>query len=143
LKKTGFGAGKWGGFGGKIEGAETATQAAVRELREESSLKVAPDDWRLVGCLDFCFPARTEWSQVVQVFTAGRWQGRPVESSEMRPAWFAIDQIPYDKMWQDCMHWLPRVLEGERIEACFVFATDNETVERVEIRPWHGRRRAQ
>lgn len=40
-KKRGFGAGKWNGFGGKIEAGETIRQCAVRELREEAGLLAA------------------------------------------------------------------------------------------------------
>lgn len=38
LKKRGFGAGKWNGFGGKVEKGETIEAAALRELEEESGL---------------------------------------------------------------------------------------------------------
>ncbi len=38
MKKRGFGAGKWNGFGGKVEKGESNTQAAIRELEEESGI---------------------------------------------------------------------------------------------------------
>jgi len=38
MKKRGFGAGKWNGFGGKVEPGESNEQAAVRELHEESGV---------------------------------------------------------------------------------------------------------
>ena len=109
LKKVGFGEGKYGGFGGKIEAGETVTAAAVRELQE-----------------------------VVHVFLVTRWDGNPVESAEMIPAWFASDDIPLEHMWQDVYHWLPRILAGERIRASFTFKEDNETVDEVKIEPWNG-----
>jgi 8-oxo-dGTP pyrophosphatase MutT (NUDIX family) len=138
LKKQGFGAGKWGGFGGKIEADETATEAAIRELEEEAGVKVAAEDLRLMAHLTFVFPARPAWSQVVYVFVATEWEGTAVESAEMEPAWFAINDIPYHQMWQDGIHWLPRILAGERIQAHFAFKADNETVDAVMIEPWDG-----
>jgi len=74
----------------------------------------------------------------VHAFLATRWEGEPAESREMVPAWFAFDEIPYDRMWQDDPHWLPRVLAGERLRGRFVFAEDNETVAHVEIVAWEG-----
>lgn len=36
--------GKWNGVGGKVEGAESQIQCAVRELREETGIMVEKDD---------------------------------------------------------------------------------------------------
>ena len=47
MKKRGFGAGKYNGFGGKVEAGETIAQAAVRETIEECGLK--PLDAALQG----------------------------------------------------------------------------------------------
>jgi 8-oxo-dGTP pyrophosphatase MutT (NUDIX family) len=44
LKKVGFGQGKYGGFGGKVEAGETPEMAAVREMAEETGIKVAAPD---------------------------------------------------------------------------------------------------
>ena len=44
MKKRGFGAGKWNGFGGKIETGETITEAAVREVKEECGYIVNIED---------------------------------------------------------------------------------------------------
>ena len=40
LKKRGFGAGKWNGFGGKPESGESVRAAAIREMHEESGLSL-------------------------------------------------------------------------------------------------------
>ena len=135
-KKAGFGTGKYGGFGGKVEAHETATTAAARELEEETGIRVCEKDLQPMGRLTFMFPAQPAWSQVVHVFLVSNWDGDPVESAEMSPAWYAMDEIPFEQMWQDCAHWLPRTLAGERIRATFTFKADNETIEELEIEAW-------
>jgi 8-oxo-dGTP diphosphatase len=137
-KKTGFGRDLYNGFGGKVEPGETPLAAAVREMREESGMHVRAEDMRCVAHLTFTFVAQPHWDQIVYVYLAARWSGIPVESREMRPAWFAVDRIPYAHMWADDRHWLPRVLAGERLRAAFIFADDNETILSHEIGPWGG-----
>ena len=135
-KKVGFGAGKYTGFGGKVEAHETVATAAVRELEEETGVRVSAEDLRPMGRLTFLFPTEPAWSQMVHVFVAESWDGDPVESREMTPTWFAMDDIPFEQMWQDGAHWLPRILAGERIRARFTFKEDNETIDELEIDLW-------
>jgi 8-oxo-dGTP diphosphatase len=81
-----------------------------------------------MGYLCFLFPARRGWSQVMHIFVAGRWQGEPAESSELRPVWLDVRRLPFERMWPDARYWLPRVLAGEPVRMRFVYAADNETL---------------
>ena len=137
FKKVRFGAGKYAGFGGRIEPGETIAAAAIRELEEETGVKVLEENLQRVGHLTFVFPAKPSWSQVVHVFLTTTWDGNPVESEEMMPVWFSVNGIPYEHMWQDAAHWLPHILAGERIRARFTFKEDNETVDRAVLSPIH------
>jgi len=128
FKKIGFGAGKFNGFGGKVERGETISQAALLELQEECGLIGKGSDLDYAGQVTFIFPAREDWNQTVHVFRLAKWQGEPGESKEMRPAWFKIDALPLDKMWQDDSYWLAPVLHGGQVHMRFVFNDDNETV---------------
>ncbi|MBM4467799.1 MAG: NUDIX domain-containing protein [Chloroflexi bacterium] len=138
LKKVGFGAGKYGGFGGKVEAGETPEMAAVREMAEETGIKLAAEELQRVGHLTFLFPYQPAWSQVVHVFLARSWDGQAVESAEARPVWCPTSEIPYARMWQDSAYWLPRILAGQQVRARFTFREDNESVAEVEMEAWPG-----
>jgi mutator protein MutT len=141
FKKAGFGAGKYNGFGGKVEPGETIENAAIREVKEEVGLTVSEENLQLVGRLTFLFPANPALDRVTHVFLVTAWQGGPVESAEMRPVWFAVADIPFEQMWQGDVHWIPRVLAGERIQGCITFGEDYETVTAWKVAPWDRERR--
>jgi 8-oxo-dGTP diphosphatase len=127
-KKTGLGLGNIVGLGGKIEPGETALQAIVREIEEESSLVVDPAAVSEVGFIRYAFPHRENWSQDSTVFVVDTFTGTPVESDEVVPAWYDITDLPLDGMWDDAKYWLPQVLAGERVHASFTFGEDLKTV---------------
>ncbi|MGD9129091.1 MAG: 8-oxo-dGTP diphosphatase [Candidatus Woesebacteria bacterium] len=133
-KKRGLGKGNWSGVGGKIEAGETIEAAAIRESIEEIS--VTPLKIKKVASLGFYFPYVAEpvkWSQEVHAFISHQWQGEPQETAEMAPQWFNIQKIPFDKMWSDTKHWLPKVLAGESLKANFIFDKKLK-VKEVEIK---------
>jgi hypothetical protein len=77
--------------------------------------------------LRFYFPATLEkpaWCQKVYVYITTIWEGKICESEEMAPKWFDISEIPYKSMWIDDPFWLPRVLEGKKVTASFLFTQD-------------------
>jgi 8-oxo-dGTP diphosphatase len=127
-KKTGLGTGKIVALGGHIEGRETAAQAAAREVKEESGVAVAADSLRAAAHITFLFPTRPAWDMTVEVFISDNWSGEPAETDEIRPEWFPVAALPFDRMWDDGRHWVPRVLAGERLRATFRYAPDRETV---------------
>jgi 8-oxo-dGTP pyrophosphatase MutT (NUDIX family) len=136
LKKVGFGAGKYAGFGGRPETGETVRMAAIRELEEEMGIRVASDELNRVGHLTFLFPAKPEWSQTVHVFVVNDWSGSPIESDEMKPVWCSTDKIPFEQMWDDAFYWLLQVLHGRKIRARFIYRNDNQTVGEADVTNW-------
>ncbi|MFP3581593.1 NUDIX domain-containing protein [Arthrobacter sp. SIMBA_036] len=135
-KKTGFGRGKVVGVGGHVEAGETASQAACREVMEEVSVVVAPEDLVPAGTVDFVFPARPEWDMATTVFLTRAWQGEPSESDEIAPAWFPVNRLPVERMWADAEHWLPAMISGQRIAVQVRLAADNENVAEVHTVEW-------
>lgn len=130
LKKRGFGEGNWNGFGGKIEEGETIEAAAVREIEEESGVRVDTMDLEKVALVNFFFVDGTHLE--VHTFFVRRWEGEPQETEEMRPQWFRYDDIPYEKMWADDPHWLPRALRGEKLAGNVWFREDGKMLDRHE-----------
>jgi len=138
MKKRGFGRGKWNGIGGKVRVGETVEDAARREITEEIGVEVA--GLQKVALLTFYFirpKCDPNWNQEVHVFLATSWGGEPEESVEMEPRWYAYRDVPYEQMWADDRIWLPRVLQGERINGVFTFS-DVETIVHQEITPRDG-----
>lgn len=134
LKRTGFGTGRVVALGGKIDGRESAREAAVREVREESGIDLRPEDVLCAGRITWSFPARPAWNMAAFLFTAGAGAATPVPSEEIEPRWYPVDAIPWDGMWQDAPHWVPHLLEGRTVDAAIVMDTDNEGVARAVVR---------
>ncbi len=133
LKKKGFGSGKYLGIGGKVEEHETAEQAARREVLEEIAVQV--EDLEPVATLNFYFPhiLDASWDQQVIVFLSNVWKGAPAETEEIRPVWFAKQNLPFDSMWDDAKYWLPTVLDGKNLEADFLYGDNLRVVDHLVI----------
>lgn len=118
MKKRGFGMGRWNGFGGKVEAGETIETAAKRELKEEAGIEAV--DLQKIGILNFEFAGKED-SIEGHIFTASEIIGSPVETDEMRPRWFDINNIPFAEMWPDDIHWFPLFLAGKKFTGRFRF----------------------
>ena len=126
-KKTGLGAGKINGPGGRIDPGESSFQAAVRETEEETGL--IPMDPRQAAELSFVFT--DGYSLFGTVFLASGFRGTLISTVEADPFWCPIAEIPYGRMWEDDAHWLPRVLDGECIRGYFVYEGDHSISQKV------------
>lgn len=126
MKKRGHGMGKWNGFGGKVESGENVEAAALREFREEAG--IVPLDMRKLAVMTFDAVTDDKVMEV-HLFKATQFAGEPTESEEMLPQWFALDEIPFDKMWLDDRHWFPLMLAGKTFTARFLFEGESRIVE--------------
>ncbi len=127
MKKRGFGAGRWNGFGGKVEVGESIEAAAKRETKEESGIEIS--EMQEVGIHEFEFHDKRGDILEVHVFRVDKWQGEPRETEEMRPQWFTTDAIPYDEMWPDDIHWIPVFLTGKKFRTKFLFGEGDSVLE--------------
>lgn len=127
MKRRGFGAGRWNGFGGKVEEGETIEEAAKRETWEECGITVT--EMEKVGIHEFRFESKRDEVLEVHVFRVRSYFGEPYETNEMRPQWFTTDAIPYDEMWPDDIHWLPVFLTGKKFRTKFLFGDGDRVLE--------------
>jgi hypothetical protein len=61
------------------------------------------------------------------VFCVQSFTGQPSESEEMAPVWVAENDIPYEQMWSDDVHWYPLFLRAGRC-FCGLFAFTQSTM---------------
>jgi 8-oxo-dGTP diphosphatase len=64
---------------------------------------------------------------------ATEWRGEATETAEAVPLWTPIGSIPYDEMWEDDRHWLPRMLGGETFLARFIFEHERIVCQEIEF----------
>jgi mutator protein MutT len=133
MKKVRFGAGKWNGYGGKVEVGETPQQAASRELKEESNIESDPNNFEQVALIQFYFAGVPKFE--CYVFITRSWTGEAVESEEMSPKWFPLTNIPYSDMWVADAKWIPLILAGEKIEARVDFNEEGSEVNDFSYKP--------
>ncbi|MCL1839594.1 8-oxo-dGTP diphosphatase [Candidatus Saccharibacteria bacterium] len=130
-KKRGFGAGYLNGVGGKVDPGETVEQAAVRETEEEIGVKVTQYEKVATIIFDDLFYKGTRKQTIMHCFIGTKWQGELIETEEIEPEWFTVDQIPYDKMWVDDKYWLPQVIAGKKVEGRFKFTDDYKLLGKI------------
>jgi 8-oxo-dGTP diphosphatase len=100
-------ASKYNGIGGHIERDEDIYAAALREVREETSLIV--EDLRLAGLINIDGDQPT--GIMLFVFTAQCPSGEPIPSEEGALEWIARDQLAQIDLVEDLPTILPRALD--------------------------------
>ena len=63
-----------------------------------------------------------------------QFQGIPLESEEMEPHWFTLEDIPFNHMWAGDEEWIPRIWNGEILKGIITFKEDNRTIEAMQFR---------
>ena len=134
MKKRGFGAGRWNGFGGKLQPNESLEEAARREMEEEAGVTV--ENLEKVGIIEFEFSAEDGSASAgrgeileVHIFRAQEFTGELIESEEMKPQWFDVNHIPFSSMWPDDVHWFPFLLSGKKFRGRFLFGPKDAILE--------------
>ena len=124
MKKRGHGAGYWNGFGGKKLLNETILESALREIKEEAN--IIPQNMVHIGTLEFT-------NFITHIYIFSEFKGKPIETEEMKPQWFDIQDIPYDQMWESDKIWLPLVLDRKKFKGKFFFDGDRMVDYNLEI----------
>lgn len=107
LKKRGFGAGLFNGFGGKVAPGESVVDCAKRELHEESGISAPASSFMFQGRLDYSFDSgKTLEVHFFSLQWQPQWLHDVVETDEMRPEWFSMTSPPLERMWEDDKFWV-------------------------------------
>jgi len=96
--------GKWNGLGGKFEPGESPEDCVIREVREESGLKIKSP--ALKGVLTFPdFAGGEDW--YVFVFTAAKFSGKLIDSPEGNLEWIPDRKLLKLNLWEGDRVFLP------------------------------------
>lgn len=138
-KKRKIGVGLLNGYGGSIEGEETAPEAARRELRDECGVEVELEDFMHAGTVTFHNTLADGTTCIVkcEVFFVEKFSGEPKESEEMGPpAWFPTTDIPYAHMMAADPGWIPALITGHRATIEIFYGPGQTTLAKaIEITP--------
>ena len=128
-KKRGFCAGTVNGFGGKQDPGETIEQAMVRETFEE--VGITPTEYEKTAFIKFDTDYKGERVFIdMYVYNVTKFTGEAMETEEMRPQWYSINDLPFDQMLGDDKLWLPDVIQGKCIVGKVEFS-DNMKIDPI------------
>lgn len=133
MKKRGFGAGKWNGYGGKVVPPETVLSCTVRETAEESGLILEAGSLEQRALVHFYFEEAYVFE--CSVFVCTDFEGDPVETDEMAPRWFLKSALPFSEMWIADIRFFPLILQGESVEVTVKFNGDGSEILDYHCKP--------
>lgn len=103
-KENDYHHGKWNGLGGKFEIGESPEECAVREIMEESGLRVK--DIVMKGFITFpLFDGKEDW--YVFLFITNNFEGKLIDSNEGNLAWVPNSQLTEINLWDGDKIFIP------------------------------------
>ncbi len=127
-----FGAGKRNAPGGKLQPNEDAEHCAVREVFEETGLRIQnPTRVGMLSFFKYNKLLNPDW--MAHLFLTRDFNGTLKESKEGVLRWFPVDQPPLEEMWEDDRHWYKHAVQGRAFRGEFYFRGDFEKLVDHEI----------
>ena len=108
-KKNDINGGKWIGIGGKFEKGENADECLIREVYEETGLKLDSYDYR--GLIHF-IPDNSE-AEDMYLYTSNKFTGNMTACSEGELVWIDKNEIFNLNLWEGDKVFLRKLLDGE------------------------------
>ncbi len=110
--------GKWNGLGGKVQNGETPEECAIREVYEESNLKVKK--LQFAGILTFpkIFDDQ-DWYCVV--YKSSDFSGKLIESDEGNLEWIKNEKVLEKNLWEGDHFFLPYLFSGKLFNGKFFY----------------------
>ncbi|MCU7499207.1 MAG: 8-oxo-dGTP diphosphatase [Ignavibacteria bacterium] len=117
-KKNDMHEGKWNGLGGKLEKGETPEECVIREVQEESGLKI--NSPRLHGFITFpLFDGVEDW--YVFVYSTDSFEGDLIDSNEGVLKWIPDNELFNLNLWEGDKTFIGWMLEGRFFSAKFSY----------------------
>jgi 8-oxo-dGTP diphosphatase len=117
-KENDFHEGKWNGLGGKFEPKETPEECVIREVNEESGLKISSP--HLNGFITFpLFDGKDDW--YVFLFTADKFNGELINSNEGKLEWIPNDKLLSLNLWEGDQIFIPWLFGSKFFSAKFTY----------------------
>ncbi len=127
----GISQGRWNAPGGNIEEGETAEECAIREVFEETGLKVS--ELFDHGNLNFYLDGKNELSVKAHLFSTTDFEGEAKSTEEGEVKWFDVDDVPLEEMWPDDEFWLSLMLAGRMFNADFYMSAGNKRIVKYSV----------
>ena len=109
-KKKDVNEGKWIGVGGKFEPGESAEECLLREVYEETGLKLITYEKR--GEIQF---KADDWEEMMYLFIATEFEGELVKDCpEGELKWVPIEKILDLELWEGDRGFLLELMEGKK-----------------------------
>jgi 8-oxo-dGTP diphosphatase len=117
-KENDYHRGKWNGLGGKFEPGESPEECAVREIKEESGLKVKKI--KMKGFITFpMFDGKEDW--YVFLFIAEEFEGELIDSNEGKLSWIPNNQLTEINLWEGDKYFIPWLFKEKFFSAKFIY----------------------
>ena len=128
-KKDDPNAGKWIAVGGKLEFGESPEECMLREVREETGLRLTR--WAYRGLVTF---VSGDWCEYMHLFTAEAPRGDIVDCDEGTLRWMRNDEIDALPAWEGDRIFLRLLREGHAFFSLkLVYAPGGETLQRAVL----------
>ncbi|KND49718.1 MAG: 8-oxo-dGTP diphosphatase / 2-hydroxy-dATP diphosphatase [Parcubacteria bacterium C7867-008] len=114
-KKGEIGTGTLNGPGGKLDPGESVLECLIRETDEELGIELFPEYLKKVAIITFFAAGEPDFQ--VHVYRTDTFEGELVETADMIPNWYDIEDIPYDRMLGSDHMWFARAISGEPFNA--------------------------
>jgi 8-oxo-dGTP diphosphatase len=117
-KENDYHEGKWNGLGGKFDAGESPEDCAIREVFEESGLKISNP--RMHGFITFPnFDGMHDW--YVFIFTADDFDGELIDSKEGVLEWIPNDKLKSLNLWDGDKIFLEWLFQDKFFSAKFIY----------------------
>ncbi len=117
-KENDYHSGKWNGLGGKFDSGESPEECAIREVYEESGLKIKEP--RMHGFITFPnFDGKDDW--YVFIFTADNFGGNITDSNEGNLEWIPNEKLAALNLWDGDKIFIEWLSQEKFFSAKFIY----------------------